>query len=163
MRYESSRHSKMAALLDSNAEVETDPIRKIKAARTGGRVSNSGGTRRQAGGPTADDYSRNSGLTDKHGSAIHHVRRTQHDRHQARGLPTRHGRRPAWHRSAAAHFSDRIRDSGDQAGAAVISQPAATTVLSNIRFDGRIFQSRQSSPLHPKDELREQPFPRKAD
>jgi hypothetical protein len=42
-------------------------------------------------------------------------------------------------------------------------EPAATTVLSNIRFDGRIFQSRQSSPLHPKDELREQPFPRKAD
>jgi hypothetical protein len=42
-------------------------------------------------------------------------------------------------------------------------EPAATTVLDNIRFDGRIFQSRQSSPLHPKDELRELPFPRKAD
>jgi len=42
-------------------------------------------------------------------------------------------------------------------------EPAATTVLDNIRFDGRIFQSRQSSPLHPKDELREQPLPRKAD
>ena len=41
-------------------------------------------------------------------------------------------------------------------------EPAATTVLDNIRFDGRIFQSRPSHPFNPKDELREQPFPRKA-
>lgn len=38
-------------------------------------------------------------------------------------------------------------------------EPAATTVLDNIRFDGRIFQSRPSHPFNPKDELREQPFP----
>jgi hypothetical protein len=42
-------------------------------------------------------------------------------------------------------------------------EPAATTVLDNIRFDGRIFQSRQGHPFNPKDELREPPFPRKAD
>ena len=42
-------------------------------------------------------------------------------------------------------------------------EPAATTVLDNIRFDGRIFQSRRSHPFNPKDELREQPFPRKTD
>ena len=42
-------------------------------------------------------------------------------------------------------------------------EPAATTVLDNIRFDGRIFQSRRSHPFNPKDELREQPLPRKAD
>jgi hypothetical protein len=42
-------------------------------------------------------------------------------------------------------------------------EPAATTVLSNIRFDGRIFQSRQSHPFNPKDELREHSPPRKAD
>jgi hypothetical protein len=40
-------------------------------------------------------------------------------------------------------------------------EPAATTVLDNIRFDGRIFQSRQSHSFNPKDELREQPPPRK--
>src|ERR1700754_1985601 len=42
-------------------------------------------------------------------------------------------------------------------------EPAATTVLDNIRFDGRIFQSRQGHPFNPKDELREQPFPPKTD
>ncbi len=48
IRFGSSQHLKMAALVDSKAEVETDPI-KEKAARTGGSVSNSGGTRREAG------------------------------------------------------------------------------------------------------------------
>ena len=42
-------------------------------------------------------------------------------------------------------------------------EPAATTVLDNIRFDGRIFQSRRSHPFNPKDELRERTSPRKAD
>jgi hypothetical protein len=42
-------------------------------------------------------------------------------------------------------------------------EPEATTVLSNIRLGGRICQSRRSRPFNPKDELREQPFPRKAD
>jgi hypothetical protein len=42
-------------------------------------------------------------------------------------------------------------------------EPAATTVLDNIRFDGHIFQSRRSHPLNPKDELRERTPPRKAD
>src|SRR6185437_10637638 len=42
-------------------------------------------------------------------------------------------------------------------------EPAAITVLDNIRFDGRIFQSRQSHPFNPKDELREQSFPRPTD
>jgi hypothetical protein len=42
-------------------------------------------------------------------------------------------------------------------------EPDATTVLSNIRLGGRIFQSRTSHPFNPKDELREQPLPRKAD
>ncbi len=39
-------------------------------------------------------------------------------------------------------------------------EPEATTVLSNIRLGGRICQSRQSSPLHLKDELHERTFPR---
>src|SRR5579872_1173206 len=42
-------------------------------------------------------------------------------------------------------------------------EPEATTVLSNIRLGGRIFQSRQAHPFNPKDELREQPFPRSTD
>jgi hypothetical protein len=42
-------------------------------------------------------------------------------------------------------------------------EPVATTVLSNIRLGGRICQSREGHPFNPKDELREQPFPRKAD
>jgi hypothetical protein len=42
-------------------------------------------------------------------------------------------------------------------------EPEATTVLRNIRLGGRICQSRESHPFNPKDELREQPFPRKAD
>lgn len=41
-------------------------------------------------------------------------------------------------------------------------EPAATTVLTNIRFDGRVFQSRQGHSFKPKDELRERTFPRPA-
>ncbi len=41
-------------------------------------------------------------------------------------------------------------------------EPEATTVLSNIRLGGRIFQSRPSHPFNPKDELRERTFPRPA-
>ena len=41
-------------------------------------------------------------------------------------------------------------------------EPAATTVLDIIRFDGRICQRRRSHPFNPKDELREQSSPRKA-
>jgi hypothetical protein len=69
IRYRSSQHFKMAACWTAR---QCRPIQlEKKAPRTGGRVSNSGGTRREAGGPTADDYSRNSGLTDRRGSAIH--------------------------------------------------------------------------------------------
>ena len=39
-------------------------------------------------------------------------------------------------------------------------EPAATTVLGNIRFDGRVFQSRPSHPFNLKDELHERTFPR---
>lgn len=42
-------------------------------------------------------------------------------------------------------------------------EPAATTVLVNIRLGGRVCQSRGSHPFNPKDELRERTFPRKAD
>ena len=42
-------------------------------------------------------------------------------------------------------------------------EPVATTVLSNIRLGGRICESREGHPFNPKDELRELPFPRKAD
>ena len=41
-------------------------------------------------------------------------------------------------------------------------EPDATTVLSNIRLGGRIFQSRHGHPFNPKDELREHPLPRPA-
>lgn len=42
-------------------------------------------------------------------------------------------------------------------------EPAATTVLDNIRFDGRVFQSRpEPIPSTLKDELHELPFSRQA-
>lgn len=41
-------------------------------------------------------------------------------------------------------------------------EPDATTVLSNIRLGGRTCQSRHSSTLQPKDELRERTFRRQA-
>lgn len=42
-------------------------------------------------------------------------------------------------------------------------EPEATIVLDNIRLGGRSFQSRESHPFNPKDELRERTPPRKAD
>jgi hypothetical protein len=63
------------------------------------------------------------------------------------------------HQSSGAVAVDAVTTPDHRPG----DEPAATTVLDNIRFDGRIFQSRPSHPFNPKDELREQPFPRKAD
>jgi hypothetical protein len=63
------------------------------------------------------------------------------------------------HQSSGAVAVDAVTTPDHRPG----DEPAATTVLDNIRFDGRIFQSRRSHPFNPKDELREQPFPRKAD
>src|SRR3954447_1473351 len=62
------------------------------------------------------------------------------------------------HQSSAAVAVDAVTTPDHRPG----DEPAATTVLDNIRFDGRIFQSRRSHPFNPKDELREQPPPGKA-
>ena len=63
------------------------------------------------------------------------------------------------HQSSGAVAVDAVTTPDHRPG----DEPAATTVLDNIRFDGRIFQSRRSHPFNPKDELRERTFPRKAD
>src|SRR5580658_4834579 len=52
------------------------------------------------------------------------------------------------HQSSGAVAVDAVTTPDHRPG----DEPAATTVLSNIRFDGRRFQSRRSHPFNPKDE-----------